>query len=202
MITYVSYSTAGLASEGGAARTHQRHRNKRRLASTKDHFLLNCSQCWRNRDAEEHPQYSVFSINLHAGAFSSALPLFVPVPKLRPSLSLIHQSRSRCLSQTSNPVFQRSHARRHPCISSPHQQKPITIEKNCNCQTLLERTKPSFLTPCAGLAHRSRGPHPGPTSRYSPFISLHKRYDDDPKTTTYSRRYAASIARLVPHSDA
>ena len=144
MITYGSYSTAGLASEGGAARRHQRHRNKRRLASTKDHFLLNCSQCWRNRDAEEHPQYSVFSINLHAGAFSSALPLFVPVPKLRPSLSLIHHLARVVSRKHQILVFQRSHPRRHPCISLPHQQKAIAIERIATVRHFSKEQNPHF----------------------------------------------------------
>ena len=105
MITYASYSTAGLASEGGAARTHQRHRNKRRLASTKDHFLLNCSPCWEeSRRGGTPPIFSLFDQPSRRSLFLGT-PSVRTCPKASP-VSVAHSpSRSRCFSQTSNPGF-------------------------------------------------------------------------------------------------
>jgi hypothetical protein len=144
-MTHTFYSTAGLASEGGAARRHTNDpETSARLASTKEPFSPELFQCWRNRDTEERPRYSVFSINLHAGVFSSALPLFTPVPKASPASVAHSPSRSRCLSQTSNPGFKRSHPRHHPCIPLPHQQKAITIERIATVRHFSREQHPRF----------------------------------------------------------
>jgi hypothetical protein len=198
-----SYSTAGLAFRK-AARLADTNDTETSAAwpRLRDLFLLNLFQCWRNRDAEELPIFSLFRSTFYAGPFFLANPSVRTCPKASP-VSVAHSPSHFALSLTNiKSGFKRSHPRHHPCIPLPHQQKGITIERIAIVRHFPREQNPRFLTPCAGLAHRSRGPHPAPTSRDSPFISLHKRYDGNPKTTTHSCRYAASIARLAPHSNA
>ena len=142
---------------------------------------------------EDHPPPSISLFDRHSSnrfflSTTSACPCLI-TRALHPSL--IHHLR-RVVSRTSNPVL--------TSTSPPRLQNTATtitgIENlptpDTSRQPTIFTLQSSPSTPCAGLAHRSLGPHPDPTPCDFPYLSSCECHDDDIETTTHSRRCVIS----------